>query len=61
MGRILTITQATQDIFGSWDVTVEINNREYKYTLNTHDYKRARVAYNHNNRGRMLNILKGVI
>lgn len=57
----LTITQATQDIWGSWDITIEIDNREYRYALNTHDYNRAMVAYRHNNHGRCLNILKGVI
>jgi hypothetical protein len=54
----LKILTAQQDLFGNYDVTVKIYDKEYTYTVTGSDWIMAKKQYDLGNNGKCLNILK---
>ena len=55
----LTITSATKDLFGLWEVSTRINGHVYEYETDDYTYNKAINFYWKGHMGRALNALKG--
>ena len=53
----LTIQSATKTIFGQWELSVQINDKAYKYYLSDYGYQKAMQFYNKGLKGRALAVL----